>query len=40
LVSTDYKEFEEGDTLSLWIIDQGSGGTIQLKTAKMIMMNA
>jgi hypothetical protein len=39
LVSTDYKEFEEGDTLSLWVIDQGSGGTIQLKTSKIVMVN-
>lgn len=39
LVSTDYAEFEEGDTLSLWIVDQGNGGTIQLKTSKIILIN-
>lgn len=39
LVSTDYAEFEEGDTLSMWLVDQGSGGTIQIKTAKIILIN-
>ena len=39
LVSTDYAEFEEGDTLSLWLEDQGGGGTIQIKTAKIILIN-
>lgn len=39
LNSTDYAEFEQGDTLSLWIVDQGVGGTIQIKTAKIILIN-
>jgi hypothetical protein len=39
LTSTDYTEFQEGDTLSLWVVDQGSGGTIQLKTAKIVLIN-
>lgn len=39
LISTDYDEFEEGDTLSLWLVDQGSGGTLQLKTAKIVLIN-
>jgi hypothetical protein len=39
LTSTDFSEFEEGDTLSVWVVDQGSGGTIQLKTAKIVLIN-
>jgi hypothetical protein len=39
LTSTDFSEFEGGDTLSLWVVDQGSGGTIQLKTAKIVLVN-
>lgn len=39
LVSTDFTEAEEGDTISLWIVDEGSGGTIQLKSSKIVITN-
>jgi hypothetical protein len=39
LVSTDFTEVEENDTISLWVVDLGSGGTIQLKTSKIVMVN-
>lgn len=39
LVSTDFVDVEQGDTISLWIVDEGSGGTLQLKSSKIVTLN-